>query len=79
MEATFSKIEDELKEINVNGEELKRTNLELFEVMQVLELTQQFFEQVSHHHFSKRFCTYDHPQLNSRTMHNLVFRYCICL
>lgn len=45
MEATFTKIEDELKEVNVNGEELKRTYLELSEAKMIVELTQEFFEQ----------------------------------
>lgn len=46
MEATFAKIEDELREININGEELKRTDLELYEVQVILAHAQQFFEQV---------------------------------
>ncbi|OQR67522.1 V-type proton ATPase 116 kDa subunit a isoform 1-like [Tropilaelaps mercedesae] len=45
MEATFTKIEEELKEINTNGDQLKRAHLELFEVTQILELTQPFFDQ----------------------------------
>lgn len=46
MEATFAKIEDELKEININGEELKRTDLELVEVQEILIHAQTFFRQV---------------------------------
>lgn len=52
MEATFTKIEDELKEVNVNGEELKRTYLELSEAKMIVELTQEFFEQVRNKNLS---------------------------
>lgn len=45
MEAAFSKIEEELKEINTNGDALKKTHLELTEVCEILKLTQQFFDE----------------------------------
>uniref|UniRef100_A0A672HMN5 V-type proton ATPase subunit a n=1 Tax=Salarias fasciatus TaxID=181472 RepID=A0A672HMN5_SALFA len=47
MEATFEKLENELKEINTNQEALKKNFLELTELKHILRRTQQFFDEVS--------------------------------
>lgn len=46
LEATLEKLENELKEINLNSESLKRTFLELTELRHILKKTQQFFDEV---------------------------------
>lgn len=46
MEATFEKLENELKEVNTNAEALKKTYLELTELKHILKKTQQFFDEV---------------------------------
>lgn len=43
LEATFEKIESELREVNTNAEALKRNYLELSELKEVLKKTQSFF------------------------------------
>ncbi|KAK6170066.1 hypothetical protein SNE40_018548 [Patella caerulea] len=43
LEATFEKIESELREVNTNAEALKRNFLELTELREVLRKTQTFF------------------------------------
>uniref|UniRef100_A0A3B3CV58 V-type proton ATPase subunit a n=1 Tax=Oryzias melastigma TaxID=30732 RepID=A0A3B3CV58_ORYME len=45
LEATFEKLENELKEINTNQEALKKNFLELTELKHILRRTQQFFEE----------------------------------
>ncbi|XP_041073453.1 V-type proton ATPase 116 kDa subunit a1 isoform X2 [Carcharodon carcharias] len=45
LEATFEKLENELKEINTNQEALKRNFLELTELKYILRRTQQFFDE----------------------------------
>uniref|UniRef100_A0A8C7WR73 V-type proton ATPase subunit a n=1 Tax=Oryzias sinensis TaxID=183150 RepID=A0A8C7WR73_9TELE len=47
LEATFEKLENELKEINTNQEALKKNFLELTELKHILRRTQQFFEEVA--------------------------------
>nr|XP_020463069.1 V-type proton ATPase 116 kDa subunit a-like isoform X3 [Monopterus albus] len=47
LEATFEKLEIELKEINTNQEALKKNFLELTELKHILRRTQQFFDEVS--------------------------------
>lgn len=47
LEATFEKLENELKEINTNQEALKRNFLELAELKHILRGTQQFFDEMS--------------------------------
>uniref|UniRef100_A0A669EL07 V-type proton ATPase subunit a n=1 Tax=Oreochromis niloticus TaxID=8128 RepID=A0A669EL07_ORENI len=47
LEATFEKLENELKEINTNQEALKKNFLELTELKHILRRTQQFFDEVS--------------------------------
>lgn len=47
LEATFEKLEHELKEVNSNAEALKKTFLELSELRYILKKTQQFFDEVS--------------------------------
>ncbi|XP_067825003.1 V-type proton ATPase 116 kDa subunit a 1 isoform X2 [Heptranchias perlo] len=47
LEATFEKLENELKEINTNQEALKRNFLELTELKYILRRTQQFFDEMS--------------------------------
>uniref|UniRef100_A0A8C6NT73 V-type proton ATPase subunit a n=1 Tax=Nothobranchius furzeri TaxID=105023 RepID=A0A8C6NT73_NOTFU len=51
LEATFEKLENELKEINTNQEALKKNFLELTELKHILHRTQQFFDEVSHAQF----------------------------
>uniref|UniRef100_A0A671S488 V-type proton ATPase subunit a n=1 Tax=Sinocyclocheilus anshuiensis TaxID=1608454 RepID=A0A671S488_9TELE len=46
LEATFEKLENELKEINTNQEALKKNFLELTELKHILRRTQQFFDEV---------------------------------
>lgn len=50
LEATFEKIESELKEVNTNAEALRRNYLELTELKEVLRKTQIFFAEVSCKH-----------------------------
>ncbi|XP_019950279.1 V-type proton ATPase 116 kDa subunit a isoform X1 [Paralichthys olivaceus] len=46
LEATFEKLENELKEINTNQEALKKNYLELTELKHILRRTQQFFDEM---------------------------------
>ena len=46
LEATYEKLENELKEVNTNAEALKKTYLELTELRHILQKTQQFFDEV---------------------------------
>lgn len=46
LQATFEKLENELKEINTNQEALKKNFLELTELKHILRRTQQFFDEV---------------------------------
>ena len=46
LEATFEKLENELREVNQNAEALKRNYLELSELKHVLKKTQIFFDEV---------------------------------
>uniref|UniRef100_A0A8C5B5P5 V-type proton ATPase subunit a n=1 Tax=Gadus morhua TaxID=8049 RepID=A0A8C5B5P5_GADMO len=48
LEATFEKLENELKEINTNQEALKKNFLELTELKHILRRTQQFFDEGFH-------------------------------
>ncbi|KAJ8344741.1 hypothetical protein SKAU_G00289340 [Synaphobranchus kaupii] len=50
LEATFEKLENELKEINTNQEALKKNFLELTELKHILRHTQQFFDEAQFHH-----------------------------
>lgn len=47
LEMTFEKLEKEVKIVNRNSEELKRTYLNLTELRSMLKKTQQFFDEVS--------------------------------
>ena len=47
VQATFEKLENEMKEINSNAEALKRNFLDLTELKHVLRKTQSFFEEVT--------------------------------
>uniref|UniRef100_A0A6Q2XL31 V-type proton ATPase subunit a n=1 Tax=Esox lucius TaxID=8010 RepID=A0A6Q2XL31_ESOLU len=47
LEATFEKLENELKEINTNQEALKKNFLELTELKHILRRTQQFFDETT--------------------------------
>uniref|UniRef100_A0A8C2GC19 V-type proton ATPase subunit a n=1 Tax=Cyprinus carpio TaxID=7962 RepID=A0A8C2GC19_CYPCA len=62
LEATFEKLENELKEINTNQEALKKNFLELTELKHILRRTQQFFDEVSglleHKKFSSSVCVF---------------------
>lgn len=46
LEATFEKLENELREINTNAEALKKTYLELTELKHILKKTQVFFDEM---------------------------------
>ncbi|XP_064472300.1 V-type proton ATPase 116 kDa subunit a 1-like isoform X3 [Ornithodoros turicata] len=46
LEATFEKLENELKEVNTNAEALKKTYLELTELKHILRKTQAFFDEM---------------------------------
>ncbi|XP_067270045.1 V-type proton ATPase 116 kDa subunit a isoform X2 [Pseudorasbora parva] len=46
LEATFEKLENEMKEINTNQEALKKNFLELTELKHILRRTQQFFNEI---------------------------------
>lgn len=46
-QATFEKLENELREVNTNEESLKRNFLELTELKHILRKTQAFFDEVS--------------------------------
>ena len=46
-QATFEKLENEMKEINSNAEALKRNFLDLTELKHILRKTQSFFEEVT--------------------------------
>ncbi|XP_035657613.1 V-type proton ATPase 116 kDa subunit a1-like isoform X7 [Branchiostoma floridae] len=46
LEATFEKLENEMKEVNTNQEALKRNFLELTELKHILRKTQSFFEEM---------------------------------
>lgn len=46
LEATFEKLEGELKEVNSNAEVLKKSYLELSELRHILKKTQQFFDEM---------------------------------
>jgi len=46
IQATFEKLENEMKEINSNAEALKRNFLDLTELKHILRKTQGFFEEV---------------------------------
>ena len=59
-QATFEKLENELKEINTNQEALKKNFLELTELKHILRRTQQFFDEVSPFHTA---LTHTHPLL----------------
>ncbi|KAK7495689.1 hypothetical protein BaRGS_00013136 [Batillaria attramentaria] len=50
LEATFEKLENEMKEVNANSEALKKNFLELTELKHILRKTQTFFEEAEHHH-----------------------------
>ncbi|XP_070537098.1 V-type proton ATPase 116 kDa subunit a 1-like isoform X2 [Ptychodera flava] len=48
LEATFEKLENEMKEVNTNQEALKRNFLELTELKHILRKTQNFFDEQMH-------------------------------
>ncbi|XP_060078053.1 V-type proton ATPase 116 kDa subunit a 1-like isoform X2 [Ylistrum balloti] len=50
LEATFEKLENEMKEVNANSEALKRNFLELTELKHILRKTQTFFDEAELHH-----------------------------
>lgn len=47
LQATFEKLENELREVNQNAEALKRNFLELTELKHILRKTQVFFDEVT--------------------------------
>ncbi|KAK2151049.1 hypothetical protein LSH36_377g00002 [Paralvinella palmiformis] len=51
LEATFEKLENEMKEVNTNAEALKRNFLELTELKHILRKTQNFLEEADHEHY----------------------------
>jgi V-type H+-transporting ATPase subunit a len=48
LEATFEKLENELREVNANAEQLRRNLLELTELKHILRKTQGFFDEAMH-------------------------------
>ena len=58
-QATFEKLENEMKEVNANSEALKRNYLELTELKHILRKTQAFFEEV---HMFTSFPLYANPR-----------------
>lgn len=46
-QATFEKLENEMKEINANAEALKRNYLDLSELKEILKNAQTFFDEVT--------------------------------
>ncbi|XP_041371566.1 V-type proton ATPase 116 kDa subunit a1-like [Gigantopelta aegis] len=50
LEATFEKLENEMKEVNANSEALKKNFLELTELKHILRKTQTFFDEAEFHH-----------------------------
>ena len=46
LQASFEKLENELREVNSNAEALKKNYLELTELKHILRKTQQFFDEV---------------------------------
>ncbi|XP_050502379.1 V-type proton ATPase 116 kDa subunit a 1 isoform X3 [Diabrotica virgifera virgifera] len=70
LEATFEKLENELREVNQNAEALKRNFLELTELKQILRKTQVFFDEDSQeHHFTNSNSTAD-IQIENQTRTN---------
>lgn len=51
VQATFEKLENEMKEVNANAEALKRNYLDLTELKHILRKTQTFFDEVCNQHF----------------------------
>lgn len=60
-QATFEKLENELREVNQNAEALKRNYLELTELKHILRKTQGFFDEVSctNVQFPYSFCVFN--------------------
>lgn len=70
LQATFEKLENELREVNQNAEALKRNFLELTELKHILRKTQVFFDEVIIIVSSKRINI-----LNERTLYFLFDKY----
>ncbi|KAM9336423.1 V-type proton ATPase 116 kDa subunit a isoform 8-T8 [Symphorus nematophorus] len=66
LEATFEKLENELKEINTNQEALKKNFLELTELKHILRRTQQFFDEGDQVHKSVFIIFFQGDQLKNR-------------
>uniref|UniRef100_A0AAQ4Q4S6 V-type proton ATPase subunit a n=1 Tax=Gasterosteus aculeatus aculeatus TaxID=481459 RepID=A0AAQ4Q4S6_GASAC len=66
LEATFEKLENELKEINTNQEALKKNFLELTELKHILRRTQQFFDESDQVHKSVFIIFFQGDQLKNR-------------
>lgn len=58
LEATFEKLENELREVNQNAEALKRNFLELTELKHILRKTQVFFDEVGDFQDYLKFISY---------------------
>lgn len=76
-QATFEKLESELREVNSNAETLRRNSLELTELMHVLKATQLFFDEVSAPWFTltkdknkKGICSIHVQELNDFSLYN---------
>ena len=69
-QATFEKLENELREVNQNAEALKRNYLELTELKHILRKTQVFFDEVSWNNYSIiRAHEYNHQDLAFKQTH----------
>lgn len=71
LEMTFEKLEKEVKIVNKNSEELKRTYLNLTELRSMLKKTQQFFDEVSNHFLLCPIC-YLSPSQNLRQSYQFI-------
>lgn len=78
-QATFEKLENELREVNMNAESLKRNFLELTEVKHILRKTQVFFDEVcSEIIFSRLFVACAVPSIFMLIVLDLIWR-CLSL
>ncbi|XP_014258962.1 V-type proton ATPase 116 kDa subunit a isoform X2 [Cimex lectularius] len=62
LEATFEKLENELREVNQNAEALKKNFLELTELKHILRKTQVFFDETQGHHSHMNYVQMSDPK-----------------
>lgn len=71
LQATFEKLENELREVNHNAEALKRNFLELTELKHILRKTQVFFDEVRISTINQR-----QPRISSQNIRRLLLFSC---